>query len=455
MTPNRSLALSVRFRKMLRQDLLSVLSVEFPFELIENYKREKKTRDRVYNPENTLLTMILSATQEDKSLQHAVNLFSEIHQRSSERMKKLHQEQPIRGRGRPKKGTLGGRRQRVAKSKIKPISEDTSAFSQARIRLDPALVDAVFKASGAFECTAVEKWRGLEVFMTDGTYIETQDTRALRAVYDVRDKKGKSVTPYPQALLQAIVKQSTGAVTDFQLGTRHVSELALAWPMVGRLPAHSVLLADDLYNTYAFFSIVQSGSRHIIVPGKRKRAYTLIDEIAPGDKIIEIKRTKRPKWLPDDVSLPPKLTLRKIDTLQGPLYTTLTDRTIPAAEIVELYRMRWDIEITIREVKTLMNIDVVRSKTPEMVLKEIQVALTAYNLIRRVMAKTTLTSGFPPETDLIQAFYEIDSTLLRDKRGRVYARWSPGRYGAPDRKNQPPHNSPSSRPTLRTQDQTS
>jgi hypothetical protein len=38
--------------------------------------------------------------------------------------------------------------------------------------------------------------------------------------------------------------------------------------------------------------------------------------------------------------------------------------------IVLKYATRWDIDISIREIKTLMDINVLRSKTPEMLKKE-------------------------------------------------------------------------------------
>ena len=82
MTPNRSLALSIELKELMRTDLLQNIDSDFPFELIEQNhegkENKKTTRDRVYNTENTLLTMILSALHVDKSLKQAVNTFKEV-----------------------------------------------------------------------------------------------------------------------------------------------------------------------------------------------------------------------------------------------------------------------------------------------------------------------------------------------------------------------------------------
>ena len=74
-----------------------------------------------------------------------------------------------------------------------------------------------------------------------------------------------------------------------------------------------------------------------------------------------------------------------------------------------------------------MEINILRSQTPEMVLKELTVALAAYNLIRSMMYLSIQGMPFSPETDVIQEFYTLNKAVLVDKKGRVYSRWSPGR----------------------------
>ena len=81
MTPNRSLAISLELQTIMRTDLLRNIDTGFPFELIEihgSLENKKATRDRVYNIENTLLTMLMSAFNEDKSLKQSVNTFKEV-----------------------------------------------------------------------------------------------------------------------------------------------------------------------------------------------------------------------------------------------------------------------------------------------------------------------------------------------------------------------------------------
>ena len=95
-----------------------------------------------------------------------------------------------------------------------------------------------------------------------------------------------------------------------------------------------------------------------------------------------------------------------------------------------LYLTRWDIEIGIREIKTIMDINVLRSRTPDMSLKELTVSLAAYNLIRKVIYASIKDLPFSPKDDLIQKFYTFNKKVLIDKTGRVYNRWSTGRKRA-------------------------
>ena len=66
--------------------------------------------------------------------------------------------------------------------------------------------------------------------------------------------------------------------------------------------------------------------------------------------------------------------------------TTLTDPTEwSREEIAELYRQRWQAELDLRSIKDVMKMDVLRCETPDMVRKEIDMHLLAYNLLRSVM----------------------------------------------------------------------
>ena len=73
------------------------------------------------------------------------------------------------------------------------------------------------------------------------------------------------------------------------------------------------------------------------------------------------------------------------------LVTTLLDAAIPAADLADLYFRRWGIELHFREIKIHLNMDVLRCLSPNMIERELRMHFIAYNLIRRVMQKASLT----------------------------------------------------------------
>lgn len=77
--------------------------------------------------------------------------------------------------------------------------------------------------------------------------------------------------------------------------------------------------------------------------------------------------------------------------------TTLLDAyETSKSDLAELYRQRWNAELDLRSIKTTMELDILRCKTPELVRKEIWAHVLAYNLIRTMMAQAAVIHGILP-----------------------------------------------------------
>jgi hypothetical protein len=433
-------------REYLRADYLQGINSVFPHEVIEQYDTSG-FRDRVYSCENTIMTMVYSATQEDKTLQNVVNIFGRIHQNNSvriideaesaieiEKMEDLKNNEVRRG---PKKKY----KLKLPKSKISEISVNTAAYSKARKRINFDLLRGIFEKTRE-NATSNYLWYGMKTYITDGTYVQMQDTEELLKLYNVKHTdKEASIDNYPQGLVQAIIEQGSGFIYDYALSNRHTSELLLIYQLIQSIPKNSLLLADDLYSCFTMFALAGKYGFDLIVPGKRVKKYNVIEVIAKEDEIVEIRKKEHPQWLSKSEDLPDKLLLRRISFLSPDgsntmvIYTTLLDKNIPSCEIVLKYFTRWDIEITIREIKTIMDVNVLRGKTDDIVKKELISAFIAYNLIRKVIMQSTEKTAFSPERDIIQEFFENNKDILIDRKGRVYTRWSPGRYGKTEKGN--------------------
>ena len=95
--------------------------------------------------------------------------------------------------------------------------------------------------------------------------------------------------------------------------------------------------------------------------------------------------------------VPSTLTMREVKVDNEVLVTTMREpRDVPKNALKELYARRWQVELDIRNIKTTLEMDVLRCKTSDMVEKEVWVYLLAYNLIRLLMAQAALVSGLKP-----------------------------------------------------------
>ncbi len=436
MKNNRSLAVSTMLNKELKSGLMLNVMGQYIQDDIFDTKDIVKRRDRVFSPKNTIETMLLTSVLEDKSLKNSVSQFYIVHQKKRElleeqeryRVEKKKEELKNRGpsRGRPAKLEV-----KIGKSKKLDISLNTAAYSNARKRLPLETTDRLFRSTVIkdFE-NNYSHWHNYKVLIADGTYLQLQDTPEIREEFPVENNAGS----YPQALLEAFIARGTGQITNFKIDGRNVSELSLANKLLDEVQQDKyILLADDLYNTYEIMSKCISKKTQFVFPAKRKRNFTLIESYEKGDDIIEItKPEKRSSWADKQTPLPDKIKLRRIECFspegkQYVLFSSVLDRSVSKDEIQMLYLTRWDIEISIREIKTIMNINVLRSKTPEMLKKELNVSLAAYNIIRNITYASLKDLPFSPKEDFIYEFYSLNKNILIDKKGRVYSKWSTGR----------------------------
>jgi hypothetical protein len=447
MTNNKSLETSVKIREQMMHDLYPAFEQILSKETLKtclNPTGEIKRREKIYSYKDTILTMLVTATQEDKSFQNSVNIMSK---HRTARNQELVKEEQICLEEEKKLDLEKGKklgRPKIYRSKLKKsvldskMSMSTASYSDARKRIEERDLNAIFKHSSSM-IPNTENWHGKQTFITDGTYLQLQDTPKILSEYP---KSGSG--EYPQALLQVLISYNTGAIVDVSIGNRYQSELKLVLPMIEQLPENSLLLADDLYNSYFIFYKIRFRQSELIVPGKRERTYRVVKELSPTDQLVSVskpnrcsKQSSRKEW----EQIPDEILMRRIEyfysTSTGAekaiLWTTILDENIKESEIILKYEQRWNIEIAIREIKTIMDINCVRSKTPAGARKEILVALTAYNIVRALMVKSATNVAFSPcDENIFQKCYTSSCRSRIDKLGRVFFKTSPGRYGFSD-----------------------
>ena len=301
---NRSLAISNQIQDCKAGDIIGIMEKEFPLSVLSHISLETESRKRVFTINNTLLTMLLTSTQQDKTLKNSVDLYYMIHQQHKQQVadelaglalkqKEFDEALGIKKAGRPKKYNV-----RLPKSLEKDISLNTAAYSKARERVPAKLTQDLFDASRIGDArNDYTHWHGYLVLIGDGTYIQMQDTPSIRKDYEVKHN-GIGSEGYPQGLLEVLIERGTGQLHSFRLANRHVSELSLFYDMIDELQPGSLLLLDDLYNCFEIISKCKRKGIELVIAAKKNRNYEVIEVLAPGDEIIQINTPKnRSKWL--------------------------------------------------------------------------------------------------------------------------------------------------------------
>src|SRR4029453_18608409 len=116
-------------------------------------------------------------------------------------------------------------------------------------------------------------------------------------------------------------------------------------------------------------------------------------------------------------ALPDSITVREVRfrvkqagfrTRSVVVVTTLLDpEQASKEELASLYRARWNNELDLRSIKVVLQMDLLRCKTPEMVRKEIWAHVLAYNLIRTVMAQAAAEHDIEPRSSRFKATLQV------------------------------------------------
>jgi Transposase DDE domain len=135
----------------------------------------------------------------------------------------------------------------------------------------------------------------------------------------------------------------------------------------------------------------------LVARAKYPRTGSLTEQCRPDGDIRVWQRPNKPRGMKGEQFRSYPLTLRMREVAvdardnnnrveQFKVITTILDVAINGEHIRSLYERRWSGEVDIRSIKSTMQMDILRCKTPEMVEKEIWMHLLAYNLLRTVMA---------------------------------------------------------------------
>ena len=192
-----------------------------------------------------------------------------------------------------------------------------------------------------------------------------------------------------------LITLASGALLDVAIAAysgKETGEQALLRQMFDSLNEGDILLGDANFENYFLLAALivakidgvfeKNGSRIIDF----RKCYK---KLSSKEGLFRLVRPVRPPWMDGETYrlVPTEITVRAIKTKKRIIVTTLTDHELyPRKDITDLYIDRWHVELDIRNIKTMMKMEILRCKTPEMLRKEIYVHLLAYNIIRALIA---------------------------------------------------------------------
>ena len=406
-------------------DLLSLYRRLLPPEFFAQVREQEKLRrpnNRVYTDAVVIWLMILQRLTGHRTMETAVlellrSLPSEFWPRPCKRL------------------------QAKAEDSSTKLSSNTGSYNQARQELPLTIVeqcgDRAFLQSieQARPATATR-----DAFLMDGSSMRMPHRPELCALYPPgSNQKGESHWP----LLRIVVAHDlySGLAMRPQWGPMYgdhaVSEQVLLEQAIDRLPKGSVVLGDANFGVFSVAYAATQRGHPVVLRLTKSRARSLAkEELRDGmDRRMQWKpspheRRKHPD-LPADASVDGRLIVRQVQPSNGEapfllaLFTTLQDE---ADSVIELYGHRWNIETDLRSLKTMLGLQQLSSTTPEMVAKEIDVAMLAYNLVRAVTGVAAQKAGLKPRQfsftrvrNVINAFAPLIATASDERQAQQLA----------------------------------
>jgi Transposase DDE domain len=310
-------------------------------------------------------------------------------------------------------------------------SPDNSAYCKARQRLPEALLARLTRTTGQQPLEEAPEewlWKGRRVKVADGTTVSMPDTPDNQEAFP-QARTQKPGVGFPIARLVVVFSLAVGTVLDAAMGRyqgKQTGEPALMREMHDRLEPGDVFLADCCYCSYFEIALLQQQGVDVVLRQHQCRR-TNFDQgrrLGNRDHVVVWQKPARPAWMDEATyaRMPDELHVREVEvqvsqpgfrTQRYVVVTTLGDADpVSREDLALLYRCRWQAELNLRSLKAVLQMDILRGQTPEMVRKEVWAHLLVYNVIRQLMAEAAVQGGkFPWEVSFKGALQTFNAFL--------------------------------------------
>jgi hypothetical protein len=307
-----------------------------------------------------------------------------------------------------------------------------SAYCQARARLPLAVFRTVlrFVIRALVPRTEVEgRWRGHRTWLVDGSSFSMPDTPELQRHFGQPGGQAAGCG-FPTAKILTLFHAGTGLLLDVLAAPLRTHDMGQVDGVHPTLKPGDVLVGDRGFCSFAHLALLLGRGAHAVFRVHQKQ----IVDFTPGrphaglrdgkaaagrprsrwlralgafDQVVEwFQPEDRPAWMTDEqfAGLPETIAVRELRYRVGrrgfrtqsvTLVTTLLDaEAYPLEALAEQYGTRWRVEQYLRDLKQIMKMDILRFRSVDGVLKELMVYGIVYNLVRLVMGRRRVGSGW-------------------------------------------------------------
>jgi hypothetical protein len=295
----------------------------------------------------------------------------------------------------------------------RPAPPDTnSPYCQARAglpleRLDEIQGSLLVQADALL--AAKDRWCDRRVLAVDGSTVTAPDTPENQAAFPQQASQ-RPGCGFPILRLVALLNLASGLIVAWATGNWSTHELGLLHSLWDHLRPGDVLLGDRGFCNWGLIAQCQRRQLDVVfrLKGSRRGDFRRGQRLSRDERLVRWRKPWDPAWTisaQEWALLPEELTLRlvrcRLDfpgfrTRQILLVTTLLDSgQYPPTALGQLFYRRWGMELTLRNIKTTLQMDRLSCKTPANLEREIRMHFLIHNLIRLLMLQSARTHLVP------------------------------------------------------------
>lgn len=270
-------------------------------------------------------------------------------------------------------------------------------------------------------------FKGFLLTAIDGSTLALQDTKENDGAFG-RSSNQNGGGCWPMARFVALVECGTHMIIGAEIGAYKDSEITLSKALAAKLGPGMLCMADRLFPGFELWQLYAATGAHLLWRAKTSIPLTKIKDLPDGSWLAEwLPAEQRRKKIKAIVVRVVEYRVKDPNVADGEVYRLITTILDPAQadakELAALYPQRWEIEITIKESKTILRKGKItlRSKKPELVRQEFWGMVLAHYLVRKMMAQAAMDKRIDPD----KLSYEGSIQIVRSTQTGPVLSFSP------------------------------